>query len=276
MESVGKPLADFTSEEILSLMIDGMKIRKMATADNYLYAYSKFFDFLIKKGAAKRNPCDSAVLDSKSISYALGQTNAEVHRRKDIETLIGELRYNKTLVEVVVRLLYEGYTSTLNDIARIKISDWNGVTLAKRGGDFVPSKRLAAALNKVSSVVVRQGENGKNYKIACDGVHLFPNSVRQYNGEEYYVKRVEASIVALLDIAERQSGKTLDPSTIYYSGMLQKMIDEVGEKEFIRIMNSVGNSEISKLVRKCGYKKVKYDYLKYRYRFYVLRLSEKC
>lgn len=272
MNKLGKSLIEFTDAEILELLIDHLKLRKMSTIDNYINSYSKFFDWLIKNGVVSSNPCDSPLFDQNVIASALSKVDAEVYSPEEIEQIIASLGCNREYVSAFIRLAYEGCVRKVRDIAMLKASDWDGRILRVGESEFTPSDKLRIALNGVSSITRRDGMNGKNYKMQFDGTHLFPNAIREYN-EAAYPKQFNQNVRLMLNIAEEETGRSIDCSTLYYSGMMWRLVDKMGKDKFVAAMLGTGQKELAEALAALGYNERRIDYIKYRYKFFALRLK---
>lgn len=273
MQELDKSFIEFADVEILELLLNRYKLRKMSTIDNYLKSYSDFYDYLIEKGIITRNPCDSAVFDRHSITSALSKMDIAVYSPTDIDSIIASAEHNTILVEAIVRLIYEGFTNGVRGIAEIEESDWDGGTLSRRDGSiFVPSERLAKTISEIPTIKGKSTINGKIYIVNFDGRHLFPHSMREYDSETY-IKRQCQSFASTIRIAEEETGKLLDYSTLYYSGMMWKVIGSIGKEEFIDAMLRRGDKKMEDALLNVGYNDTNVDYIRYRYRFFAFRLQ---
>lgn len=273
MQELDKSFIEFTDVEILELLLNRYKLRKMSTIDNYLKSYSDFYDYLIENGVITRNPCDSAVFDRHSITSALSKMDIAVYSPTDIDSIIASAEHNTILVEAIVRLIYEGFANGVRGIAEIEESDWDGGTLRRKDDSiFVPSERLAKTIFEIPTIKGKSTINGKNYVVNFDGRHLFPHSMREYDSETY-IKRQCQSFASTIRIAEEETGKLLDYSTLYYSGMMWKVIGSIGKEGFIDAMLRRGDKKMKDALLNVGYNDTNVDYIRYRYRFFAFRLQ---
>lgn len=289
-EDDGCTLIEFDADDIAELLLDRMQIQSVTTFQAVRGAYSKFFDWLLAKGIVSINPCLQLPLSLETFTNYLSYNEAlKPLTYEEICNAIDLNADNKHYFNIVFLSIYEGVFSSYKQLAGLKFDDvdFDAGIIHTKNGDKVPSKRLLDSIKNIKNEREFVFKYRTGTLIFVDSgvipyIYINKKDIVDFSSKEEAEHRIHKSIHKQTKRFNERWGTDLTQQRLWESGIINRVIAELGEEEFVEMMlnpttdkdeherlNAVLNS-----IQGWGFdNKLAIDKFKTNYRYHAVRLK---
>lgn len=235
----------------------------------YKRDFEEFYDWLIQRGVVKNNICNSELLSTEKIMSYISKNNIVYYEPDDIDEICKWFVHNREYDEVIVRSMYEGVVVDLMELAAVKIDDIDFKQKIYTNKNGV-AKEISERLSFLMKVMITKNEYFTNDERRFNMIHyenyLMPIIKTEKKNTSDYVRNTYNNLYYELRRCERKCGRKIVGRTLYDSGMLYRVIQQLGGKEnFVHEMLEKRSSKaLTKAIADANYQiltnKFKYVY----------------
>lgn len=265
---------EFTAKDLFVLFLDKYKMTNITSINIYRKDFEDFYNWLIQKGIMGKNICNNEILTTEKITSYIAEKNTIYYEPNDIKEICAWLIQNREYDETIIRSMYEGAVVDLMELAAVKVSDINfrRKTYTNKNGKIrVLSDRLAFLFKVMTTKDEYFTNDDRRFNMVHYEDYLMPIVKTEKNNNTDYVRNTYNNLYYELRRSERKCGRKITGRVLYDSGLLYKVINNLGGKEnFVHEMLDKRDSKDLAFALDLADYTMKVSRFKYMYRSYAL------
>ena len=286
----GIVLVDFDEYDLVELIYNRIRSRSVSSFHAARGAYSKFFDWLVKKEIVSNNPCLQSPMSLEAFTNFLSyEDSLKPYDRQTICDAIDANTYNKNYYNIIMLSIFEGIYSSYRQLVELSYSDvdFEKGVIHTENGDRIPSARLLKSIKEMKTekeflYTYRSGTLVTIKDRVVPYIYIKKSDIVDFADDTEAKHRTQKSMYKLLQRFNDRNGTDFSQQKLWESGVIQRVVSSLGEKEFVDMMlnPTTGKNEHERL-NKILYSTYGWDFhnelaidkFKTTYRYHAVRLK---